>query len=205
MTLGEKIKSLRLKKRMTRGELAEKIGISVIQLYRIETDKSGTTFKQLKKIANILDVDLSELISDNNLKLVAIDIKTVPVVGYVGAGEPLEVDEVNPIKEVHVPEDWIKSKERVYGLIVRGNSMKGAGVEEGDILLVSPDLEVYTGDLVVAVIDDKVAFKRVKVLKEGILLESYYPDKDVPPIFYTKVFDYGIKIYKVFKIIREVR
>lgn len=45
---------------------------------------------------------------------------------------------------------------------VEGDSMSGAGIDHGDILVVSRALEAQNGDIVVAVIDNEFTVKRLK-------------------------------------------
>lgn len=44
---------------------------------------------------------------------------------------------------------------------VRGDSMEGAGIEEGDLLVVDKGLTAHHGDIVVAVVDGEFTVKRL--------------------------------------------
>lgn len=76
---------------------------------------------------------------------------TVPVLGTIRAGIPL-LSEQNIIGEVDIPADL----ERIvdFALIVRGDSMIGAGISENDIVLCKENNFPNNGQIVVALVND---------------------------------------------------
>lgn len=64
--LGDRIQKLRIARGVDQNSFAEKYEISRTQLYMIENGKTNPRLMTLLKIANGLEVDLSELL--NNLK-----------------------------------------------------------------------------------------------------------------------------------------
>ena len=64
MTVGERIKRERKKKGLTQKELAEKLGVSVVSVQRYEAEDRGVKSDTLKRIADILDIDIYNLVSD---------------------------------------------------------------------------------------------------------------------------------------------
>jgi quercetin dioxygenase-like cupin family protein len=65
MELTEKLKLLRVQRRMTLQNLSEKSGVSISLLSQIERGLSAPTITTLQKIANSLEITLSSLFSDN--------------------------------------------------------------------------------------------------------------------------------------------
>lgn len=59
--LGKKIKKIRLEKKLTQQKLAEKVGIGLNFLGKIEVAYSKPSFETIIKISQILDVPLKEL------------------------------------------------------------------------------------------------------------------------------------------------
>ncbi|GAW90935.1 helix-turn-helix domain-containing protein [Calderihabitans maritimus] len=57
--IGQKIRVLREKNKLTRTELAKQLGITGLHLYRIETGRRNPTIKMLQKLAKIFQVPLS--------------------------------------------------------------------------------------------------------------------------------------------------
>lgn len=64
MSLSRNIKMLRTSKGIQPKDLANKAKIGVSTLYAIEQDRANPTIKIIKKIAQALDVETSDLLSD---------------------------------------------------------------------------------------------------------------------------------------------
>ncbi|WP_252243184.1 helix-turn-helix transcriptional regulator [Clostridium sp. ZBS14] len=66
MKVGKKIKLLRENKNLTRQELAEKIQVTPVTISRYENSTREPNIETLKKISNILNVNISELLINND-------------------------------------------------------------------------------------------------------------------------------------------
>ena len=78
----------------------------------------------------------------------------IPVVGVVTAGVPiLAVENI----EGYIPWDGERG---CYALRVRGDSMIGAGILDGDRVVVRPQSTATNGEIVVALLDDSATVKR---------------------------------------------
>ena len=64
LTLGEKIRTLR-KGKMTQPELAEKIGVHEMTVSRWELGKRKPSINEIQKLAAVLGVPVTELLSDS--------------------------------------------------------------------------------------------------------------------------------------------
>src|SRR5699024_11398087 len=64
--IGKKIKDLRIEKRFTLKELAEKTGLSASFLSQVERSKSSITLQSLSKISDAFDVSRSYFFSDED-------------------------------------------------------------------------------------------------------------------------------------------
>ncbi len=88
--------------------------------------------------------------------------RSIPLLGTVTAGLPiLAQQEV----EGYVPYEGSASGE-LFALRVRGDSMTGAGILSGDIVIVRRQPDARTGDIVVALLEDEATVKRLS-LKNG--------------------------------------
>ncbi len=67
--IGRKISCLRKGKQYTQAKLAEKLGISESYVSQVECGKVEVSLKRLDKIAEILNVDITVLLSDINPKV----------------------------------------------------------------------------------------------------------------------------------------
>ncbi len=89
--------------------------------------------------------------------------RSVPVLGTVTAGLPiLAQQEV----EGYVPYETGPSGE-LFALRVRGDSMVGAGILSGDIVIVRQQPDARSGDIVVALLGDEATVKRLLLKKDG--------------------------------------
>ena len=82
----------------------------------------------------------------------------LPLVGQVAAGQPVLAEE-NIEEYIQVP-DVAGGEEGDYLLRVRGESMKDAGILEGDFVVVRPQEDAHDGDIVVALVGEDATVKR---------------------------------------------
>lgn len=102
------------------------------------------------------------------------DSVRVPIVGSVAAGTPLLAEE-NLDGELIIDRTLFPSGDG-FALRVRGDSMTGDGINDGDIVLARQDYDLTPGSIVVALIGDEATVKRC--FKEGnvVRLEPSNPD-----------------------------
>ena len=82
----------------------------------------------------------------------------VPVLGRVAAGQPLLA--VHNIEDFFpLPLDFTEHED-VFMLRVRGDSMQGAGILDGDYVVVRRQASAHNGDIVVALVGDEATVKR---------------------------------------------
>ena len=78
----------------------------------------------------------------------------IPIVGIVTAGLPiLAVENIDG----YLP--W-EGEEDCFALRVRGESMIGAGIFDGDLVVIRPQNVASNGDIVLALLDDEATIKR---------------------------------------------
>ena len=87
------------------------------------------------------------------------NVVNVPILGVVAAGRPILADE-NWDGAVPVHSTLLKKNRQYFALRVKGDSMKDAGILEKDTALIQKQNTAKNGDIVVAVVDDKVTIKR---------------------------------------------
>lgn len=97
----------------------------------------------------------------------------VPVVGNVAAGTPI-------LAEEHIEDHLLLSPEIAqegwFGLRVRGDSMVGAGILDGDMVIVRPQKDAPDGTIVVALVEDEATVKRLDRQQGHVRLISENPD-----------------------------
>jgi repressor LexA len=97
----------------------------------------------------------------------------LPLVGSVAAGAPVLAEE-NIEEYVHVP-DVAGGEQGEYLLRVRGESMKDAGILEGDLVVVRPQETATDGDIVVAMVGEEATVKRYFLESDHVRLQ---PEND---------------------------
>lgn len=98
----------------------------------------------------------------------------VPVLGRVAAGNPiLAVEEV----EGYLPYSPFKraGDEEYFALNVKGESMKDAGILDGDIVIALKAQTALDGEIVVALIEDEATVKRLFRERDRVRLQPENP------------------------------
>lgn len=79
----------------------------------------------------------------------------------------------------------IKDITSTFVVRVTGDSMEGAGISDGDELIVNRALEPRDGSVVIAVLDGELTVKRLRITSTGVVLQAEnpkYPDIRVPAL-----------------------
>ena len=82
---------------------------------------------------------------------------TIPLLGLVAAGAPIEALETP--EEAEVPESLLRGGD-CFGLRVRGESMIEEGIHDGDLIIVKSQATAENGQTVVALIDGEATVKK---------------------------------------------
>lgn len=117
----------------------------------------------------------------------------------VQAGFPSPADDFMEQK-LDLNQYLIRHPAATFFVRVEGNSMKGASIHKGDILIVDRSLEPSDGKIVIAVINSEFTVKRIRLIKEQILLEPENPA--YPPIHIKPEWDFqiwGVVTYVIHK------
>jgi repressor LexA len=104
--------------------------------------------------------------------------REVPLLGRVPAGKPFLSDE-NTEGLLTIPSDMASGK--LFALQVKGDSMIGAGIQDGDRVIVKQQGTAENGEIVCAMIDGEATLKRF-FKKDGVVTlkaenEKYAPIK----------------------------
>ena len=99
----------------------------------------------------------------------------VPLMGRIAAGVPIEAI-ADGSQNVSIPGDMVSGTGNHYALEVKGDSMIGAGINNGDIVVIRETDVADNGDIVVALVEDQEATLK-KFYRNGtaIALEAANP------------------------------
>ena len=100
------------------------------------------------------------------------DVRLVPQLGRVQAGGPREA--------IEDPDGWLaveglQDDEEMFALTVRGESMTGAGILPGDVVVVRRQDTARDGEIVVALVRDEATVKRLRLRDGRVVLQPENP------------------------------
>lgn len=98
----------------------------------------------------------------------------LPLIGRVAAGSPILAQE--HVLQQYGCDPAMFASRPDYLLMVRGLSMRDAGILDGDLLAVQKKREANDGQIVVARLGDEVTVKRLRRIPSGIELIAENPD-----------------------------
>ena len=88
------------------------------------------------------------------------EVVSVPLLGKVAAGNPIEAIE-NLNEYFSLPKEFVPKNHEVFTLEVNGESMINVGIFDGDIVIVKKQSNANNGEIVVAMTDEnEVTLKR---------------------------------------------
>lgn len=93
-------------------------------------------------------------------------------------------------EEIDLNAEMVKHPGATFCVRVSGQSMIGAGIDDGDLLIVDKALQPEDKQIVLAVIDGDYTVKRLKIDGEKLFLMPENPDFDPIPI--TAFMDFRI-------------
>jgi len=213
-SIGERLREARENKSLDQATLAAKAGIVTRTLQRWEKGEQVPDGLYITKIAKATSVQASWLLTgegemyasparpDNVYPLTPsgrrkVRLVDLPLISAVRAGKvatmfhPDYVDDYVTVDDVKDP--------GAFALKVKGNSMSPR-IEDGDIVIVSPQQEAHSGDICVIRVSGEDTLKKVKCEGNYIHLIPMNPEFD--PIT-VKRKDVGF-VWKVVKLVKEL-
>ena len=126
----------------------------------------------------VIDGDRPSRLPRGAMPVEAVYATEVEVMGRIAAGTPIAaISEVS--HTVAVPGQMLSGRGRHYALEVKGDSMTGAGIDDGDVVVIRETTVAEDGDIVVALIDGQEAtLKRFRRRGSSIALEAANPAYD---------------------------
>lgn len=135
-----------------------------------------------------------EILDDESLSIHK-EMVHIPLVGQITAGSPILAEE--SIEDVFpLPLDLVRAED-TFMLNVRGDSMIGAGILDGDMLIIKRQNYAGNGDIVAALLGDEATVKRY--FKEADCIRLQPENEYMDPIYSDDVIVLG----KVIGLIRH--
>jgi len=124
------------------------------------------------------------------------DLIGIPVLGSVAAGMPI-LSEENFDGNINMHRSMFKKNKKYFALKVKGDSMSGAGILEGDVAIIEKASTVHNGEIAVALLDEAVTLKKFYKESNRIRLQAENPA-------YKPIYSQDVKVLgRLFTIIRS--
>jgi len=209
-TIYHRIKEAREIKEMDQGTLAKKVDVAMRTLQRWEKGDQVPDGQYLLKLAKSMGVrpewlltgDGEMYLSQTNIipfhkdKLIDdVTLVEIPLLSSVPAGKTNAMfypDHVDRFVTV----DNLKDR-NAFALVVKGNSMSPK-IEDGDIVVISPQQEVRSGDICVIRVNDEDVLKKIKIDEQYVHLIPLNTDFE-PLSVRKKDISFMGKVVKVIK------
>jgi DNA polymerase V len=150
--------------------------------------------QKTNKIVSSSTIDFYSANTNSVLPLPLVD-------GGIAAGFPSPAQDYIDLK-IDLNKELIANPSSTFYGRVKGTSMKDAGIEDGDILVIDKSLEPHDGDTAVCFIDGEFTLKYIKIEQDAVYLIP--ANKKFQPIKVTEdnnfciwgVVTYSIKNHK---------
>lgn len=109
----------------------------------------------IRKLADYFAVPVEYLLGTLPDTVRPVEMKKVPILGQIACGRPIFADEERG-EYADAPVD-VKAD---LCLTVKGDSMEGAGIRDGDLVFIRKQLTVDNGDIAAVIINDEATLKR---------------------------------------------
>ena len=118
----------------------------------------------------------------------------------ISAGFPSPADDFKELR-ISIDHEVVRNEEATFYARVSGQSMQGAGLDDGDLLVIDRSLEPQHDKIAVCYIDGEFTVKRLKVAAEGIFLMPENPNyKPIKMNEENELIIWGIVTYVVKKL-----
>ena len=87
----------------------------------------------------------------------------------ISAGFPSPADDFKEIR-ISLDKELVKNEEATFYARVSGDSMQGAGLENGDLLIIDRSIEPSNNKIAVCFVDGEFTVKRIKIESKKVYL-----------------------------------
>lgn len=174
MEFKDRLKQLRLEKKVSQDELAKVIGVSKQTIYNYESGaRKRMSDEALKKVSDYFNVTIDYLMGNSDERkssgyttddVITTNIYKIPVYQTVAAGLGAYADDYIVGYEFAHIENPFEAQNTVF-IRVSGDSMSPQ-IEDGDLIQVRKQSSVSSGEIAVILIDGE----------EGVIKQFFYDD-----------------------------
>lgn len=173
-------------------EVANRVGVSLSTYYRWLTGESTKLKKgTIEKLGEVLDCDIEQVLEETN--------RIKPILGRVKAGYDMYADQDI---EGYVELGKADASKGDYFLRVKGDSMEGSHIYDGDLIFVEKTDYVKSGSIAVVMIDEEVTVKKVIYKNDLMILEASNPKYESKYFTLAEVEEKKVKVIGLVRFVR---
>ena len=173
-------------------DVANKVGVSLSTYYRwINGESTKLKRNTIERLSNVLECDIDSIIEETN--------RIKPILGKVKAGYDLIAQQDI---EGYVELGKADAQKGDYFLRVKGDSMEGSHIYDGDLLYVQICSEVPSGSIAVVLIGDEATVKKVKYKNDPMILEASNPKYEARYFTAQEVETIPVRIIGIVRFVR---
>ena len=118
----------------------------------------------------------------------------------ISAGFPSPADDFKELR-ISIDQEVVRNEDATFYARVSGESMQGAGLDDGDLLVIDRSIEPKNGKIAVCYIDGEFTVKRLKVVEDGVFLIPENPKyQSIKVTEENELIIWGIVTYVVKKV-----
>ena len=118
----------------------------------------------------------------------------------ISAGFPSPADDFKELR-ISIDQEVVRNEEATFYARVSGESMQGAGLDNGDLLVIDRSMEPQHDKIAVCYIDGEFTVKRLKVAADGVFLIPENPKyQSIKVTEENELIIWGIVTYVVKKL-----
>jgi len=181
----KKLREIRTLYRITQKELAKKMGYHETYISDIERGRTKPSNKFILRISEIFNINPEWLLTGEGEKypLMVAEQKAqystsgearIPILGYAPAGPP-DLQEQQPLGEITVPRSMLPPG-KYYAIKAVGDSMSGAHIPDGAIVVIRQTREPHSGEIALIRIGNETTLKRIYIFPTQIILRPENPN-----------------------------
>ena len=173
-------------------DVANKVGVSLSTYYRwINGESTKLKRNTIERLSNVLECDIDSIIEETN--------RIKPILGKVKAGYDLIAQQDI---EGYVELGKADAQKGDYFLRVKGDSMEGSHIYDGDLLYVQICNEVPSGSIAVVLVGDEATVKKVKYKNDLMILEASNPKYEARYFTAKEVETIPVRIIGIVRFVR---
>ena len=183
--VGERLKAARELAGLTQTQVAERLQVTEMTVYRWESGKYEPSYGKLQLLSDLYQQPAETFIGAGAASTtgppppgIVADIVTIPVRGYVSAGVPRDLWQLD-LGTVSVSDQLIGGYSGLFALVVSGDALKADTIHDGDMLYVDPGAGLEEGKTYIVLMENgEICARRLNFEDGQVRLRSSYEHYD---------------------------